>query len=110
MEAATNTMIVFGMHIKLNDLIRFKFCLMRINEKTEKAINEVCFYNGTESFTIRFLQKNVIISRRDNFVGQFSQIIDFHENYDNEVLHKKHKKQKSCIVLSIKGYARARIR
>ena len=83
-----------GMHISLDDLIRFKLCIARINGKTEEAIKAVRIHNGTESCTIEFLKRNVIISRRDNFVGQFGQIIELYDNSDNGVLLQKSNRNK----------------
>ena len=63
--------VCYGVHISPDDLIRFKLCIMCINGRTEEAIKAVCIRDGTESCAIAFLQRNVIVSRRDNFIGQF---------------------------------------
>ena len=52
------------------------------------------YCNGTESCAIVFLQRNAIISRRDNFVGQFDQIIELYDISDNEVLRQNSNRNK----------------
>ena len=78
-----------GMHIKPDDLIRFKLCIACINGKMKEGIKAVRLHDVKESCTIDFLKRNIIMTRRDNFVGQFYLIIELYKNCDSKVLRKK---------------------
>jgi hypothetical protein len=78
-----------GKHICLDVLVRFRLAVAEVEGRIEQAIQVVRVRDGSESCTIGFLQRNLVKSDKDKYVGKFAQIIELYENSENEVKRRK---------------------
>ena len=75
-------------------MVRFKLTVVDIDGKTEESIKVVRIRDGTESCMIGFLPRNIVVTRKDKFIGQFAQIIELYEYSDNETMRRKSHRNK----------------
>jgi len=83
-----------GEHVAPDDLVRFKLAVVDINGKTEESIKAVRIRDGTELCHIGFLPRNIVVTGKDKFVGQFAQIIELYELSENETMRRKSHRNK----------------
>jgi hypothetical protein len=76
---------VCGSEVKVNTLIRFKFCSIEIHRRVEPAVNAVFIGYGEECCTVGFLPRAVSLQAgaKDVFHDEFAVIVCLHEESDD---------------------------
>ena len=74
----------FAEYIYPHHLVCFKCSVVNVDGKTKEAVIVICcVWGDTESYTIGFLPRNVVKSRKNRLVGQFTEIIELYEYSDS---------------------------
>ena len=89
----------------MDDLVRFKVSVVNINGDVEEALKVVRILDGTESCTLGFLPCNVAKTIKDEFIGEFAQIIELYEHSENVTMVRKNMRNKGmdsfCLLTDI---------
>jgi len=78
-----------GEHIRIDDLVRFKLCVVDIDGKLEEAIKVVRIRDGVESCTVGYLPRNVVESQKEKYVDKFGQIIELYGQSESTMKRRK---------------------
>ena len=79
-----------GSRLMPDDLIRFKLTVIDTGiRKNEEAIKAVRVRDGTETCTVGFLPRSLVVCRKERFVGQFAQIIELYGMSENKTMRRK---------------------
>ena len=72
-----------GEFISADDLIRIRRCVLNFEDGPEATIEAVRIRDGTESYVVGFLLRNIVKSRKDKFIDEFAQVIELYEHSEN---------------------------
>ena len=75
-----------------DDLVRFKLTIAEVNGVAEEAIKAVRIRDGTETCTIGFLPRNVVVSDKAKYIGAFAQVLELYEHSENIAVQRKNKR------------------
>jgi hypothetical protein len=89
-----------GIHLNLDDLVRFRFTIIEREGRTEQAVKAVQIRDGTETCTVGFLPTNIVQVHGDKYIDKFAQIIELYDCSESEV--KKRKSQRNCGIASFR--------
>lgn len=78
-----------GEHLSLDELVRFRLCIVDVDGKMEEGIAVVRIRDGSEACTVGFLPRNIVRSSKDKFNGKFAQIIELYESSECAIKRRK---------------------
>lgn len=79
---------VCGASLAANDLIRFRSCVVTINDIPSNAIKAVKIKDGTEGCVVGFLPRQLVArpALANRLTNKFAQVIDLYEGSDNSLI------------------------
>ena len=81
-----------GEHVSADDMIRFEYCIIDVDRKSEDAVKVCRILDGTESCVIGVLPRTLVASNKERYIGKFAQMVELYENSDNRTKRLKNRR------------------
>jgi hypothetical protein len=79
-----------GDHLRLNDLVRVKKCVLTVAGRVEEAGKVVRIIDGCESCTVGFIPKVLLHGEHlDNILNKYGQVTEMYDNSENSFKRRK---------------------